>query len=119
MRFSGNCTRSIKQREANKIYILVYQQFAERDLEMYAKGIFEYTGHIEAAARFLSEIESSVTQLKDFPYSCSVYNSPKPLNREYRIKPCGRYNIFYTVDEVKKIILVVRIISSKMNESPK
>lgn len=116
-KFLENCILTTRQREANKIYTLVYQQLAEQDLEVYAKIIFEYTGHIESVTRFLSEIETAILHLKDFPYSCSVYNSTKPLNREYRIKPCGRYNIFYTVDEAEKMILVVRIISSRMNAS--
>ncbi len=115
MMSSGIFIHNIKLKEANKIYTLVYQQLAEQDLETYAKSIFEHTGHVESVLRFLEEIETAALQLKDFSYSCSIYISERPLSREYRFMPCGKYNIFYTVDEAKKEVLIVSIIASKMN----
>jgi len=96
-----------------KIYSIVYLPLAQTDIEQYADNIFEYTGHQSSVKVFLQELDASISQLKDFPYSCAIYQAVRPLNSEFRQKPFGNYNIFYIVDEVSKRILIARVVLAK------
>lgn len=101
-----------------KIYNIVYLPLAVQDIEQYADNIFEYTGHNSSVEVFLKELNSSIEQLKDFPYSCAIYQSVRPLNYEFRQKPCGNYNIYYIVNEMNKQVLIARIALAKRSMLP-
>lgn len=45
----------------------------------------------KAALDLLDALDESISCLKDFPYSCRVYQPVKPLEREYRIMTVKNY----------------------------
>ncbi len=50
-----------------------------------------------------------------FPYGYSSYNSLENLKKEYRSIKIRKYLLFYTINESKKTITIIRILHQKMD----
>lgn len=50
-----------------------------------------------AAGEMLKELDQAVQQISQFPYSCELYRSEKPLNAEIRRVPVKNYVMYYVV----------------------
>ncbi|MBE6742080.1 MAG: type II toxin-antitoxin system RelE/ParE family toxin [Ruminococcaceae bacterium] len=68
-----------------------------------------------AAERLAEEFITSADRICEFPYSNSVYTPIKPLETEYRRIIVNNYLMFYTVDEGKKTVTIMRVIYAKRN----
>ena len=86
------------------MYKLSYLPLANRDIADAVNYIADELLAPKAALDLLDALDKSISRLKDFPYSCRVYQPVKPLEQEYRIIPVKNYAVFYTVDEKKKLV---------------
>ena len=67
-----------------------------------------------AAINLIDEFNRAILRMKEFPYSCKIYNSKsKMLENEYRVLKVKNYMVFYVIkgNEVE----IHRIIYSKMD----
>lgn len=95
------------------MYKLSYLPLANRDIADAVNYIADELFAPKAALDLLDAFDMSISRLKDFPYSCRVYQPVKPLEQEYRIMPVKNYTVFYTVDEQKKLVEITRVIYTK------
>jgi len=95
------------------MYELKYLTLAINDLH----GIVDYITNILKAPKYamdlLDDLESSIFRLKEFPYSCKVYQSVEPLETEYRMFPVKNYMVFYVVTD--NIVEIHRIVYARMD----
>ena len=66
-----------------------------------------------AARALLADFDDSIKRLRQFPYSCKVYQPIATLENEYRILMVKNYLVFYVVKENE--IEIHRIIYAKMD----
>jgi plasmid stabilization system protein ParE len=95
------------------MYRLSYLQAANRDIADTVDYIAETLAAPKAAFDLLNALDESISRLKDFPYSCRVYQPVKPLGHEYRILLVKNYAVFYTVNEQEKLVEICRVIHTK------
>lgn len=95
------------------MYRLLYLPVAKRDITDAVNYIAETFAAPKAALDLLDALDESISRLKDFPYSCRVYQPVKPLEYEYRILIVKNYAVFYTVNEPEKLVEVFRIFHAK------
>ena len=92
---------------------LVYLPIAQQDLKEIIGYITDTLKAPKAAMDLLDAFDESISHLKDFPYSCKVYQPVKPLLNEYRALQVKNYLVFYTVNE--DTVEIHRIVYAKMN----
>ncbi|MGB4313387.1 MAG: type II toxin-antitoxin system RelE/ParE family toxin [Natronincolaceae bacterium] len=97
------------------MYRLSYLPVANRDITDIVNYIAETLAAPKAALDLLKALHESISRLKDFPYSCRVYQPVKPLEQEYRILTIKNYAVFYTVNEQDKLVEIYRVIYAKRN----
>jgi addiction module RelE/StbE family toxin len=56
--------------------------------------------------RFFTQLKEKTTLLKEYPYSCPIYED----DPDYRTLAVGDYLVFYIVDEENKTIEIHRIL---------
>lgn len=95
------------------MYRLSYLPIANRDITYTVNYIAETLAAPKAALDLLEALDESISRLKDFPYSCRVYQPLKPLEQEYRILTFKNYAVFYTVNEQDKLVEIYRLIYAK------
>ena len=61
-----------------------------------------------SAKRFFVLLKKKISRLKDFPYSCQIYED----NTDYRKLIVGDYLVFYVVNEDEKFVEIHRILHS-------
>lgn len=68
----------------------------------------------KAADDFLDAYDSEAESLKAFP---KRYHNTFLKYRGYkiRIKPFGTYNIFFVVDDVKRVVIILRVLKDLQN----
>jgi len=90
-----------------------YLPIAQKDLQDVILYLLDNLKSPKAAMDFIETLDKSILRLRQYPYSCRLYQPQKPLECEYRFLPVKNYLVFYIVTE--NIIEVHRIIYSKMN----
>ena len=95
------------------MYKLSYLPVANHDIVDAVQYIAETLVAPKAALNLLDALDESISRLKDFPYSCRVYQPLEPLEHEYRILNINNYTVFYTVNEQKKHVEIYRVIYAK------
>lgn len=91
------------------MYRLSYLAVASRDIADAAHYIAETLRAQKAALDLLDALDEPTARLKEFPYSCCVYQPVKSLEREYRILNVKNYAVLYTVDEQQKTVEIFRV----------
>jgi plasmid stabilization system protein ParE len=94
----------------NKIRYLPIAQKDLQDIILYFLGNLKSP---KAAMDFIETFDKCILGLKEYPYSCKLYQSHVPLEFEYRFLPLKNYLIFYIVTE--NTIEIHRIVYAKMN----
>ena len=91
----------------NKIFQVKYLPIAKKDLI----DIFEYilSDNPTAASKWLDGIDSSISNLKDFPYIGVAPKDSRLKYLGYRILVIGNYPVFYVVisDEIVEIRRII------------
>lgn len=67
----------------------------------------------KAAMDFINTLDKSILRLKQYPYSCKLYQPQESLETEYRFLPVKNYLVFFVVTE--NIVEIHRIVYAKMN----
>ena len=99
---------------ARKMYSLEYLPIARQDMIDIVRYIHDLANP-SAAERLADELIEAVDRLIDFPYAAPVYHLARPLKKEYRRALVKNYFIFYSVDEILKLITVARVIYAQPN----
>jgi len=95
------------------MYKLRYLPLAQKDLRDITNYIAETLKSPVAAMKLVDALDSSISLLKQFPYSCKVYQPVELLETEYRVLPVKKYMVFYAVKENE--IEIHRIVYARMN----
>lgn len=76
---------------------IVYLPLASADI-MDAVDYITYTLDApKAASDLLDELDKTVRQLAEFPYSCELYRTDRPMKDELRKVPVKGYILYYAV----------------------
>ncbi len=90
-----------------------YLPIAQKDLQDIVFYILENLKSSKAAIDFIDTLDESILRLKQYPYSCTLYQPKEPLESEYRFLLVRNYLIFYVVTE--NIVEIHRIVYARMN----
>lgn len=82
-------------------------------------AIGDYISYIlcqpDTSHKFIKGLRISISQLKTFPYKFPLVPYDISPDQEIRYLPYKNYYIFYTVDEYKQLVIVLRIGYKKRN----
>lgn len=92
------------------MYKLEFLPIAKNDLLEIVGYIAKELQNPTAAERLSEELIAGAENICNFPYAHQVYAPIKPLKNEYRRILVGNYFLFYTVDESKKAVTIMRVI---------
>jgi addiction module RelE/StbE family toxin len=95
------------------MYKLIYLPLALKDLKDITSYIADKLKVLKVAMDLVDTLDNSIYRLQQFPYSCKVYQSIKPLETEYRMLPVKNYLVFYAVTEHD--VEIHRIVYAKMD----
>ena len=92
-------------------YQVMFLEDAETDMD----GIDEYLCQFSerTADKFIAQVESQTLLLEENPYMCQIYEAD-PF---YRRMVVGDYNLFYSVNEQMKQVIVHRVFHHSRNVS--
>ena len=88
---------------------------AKKDIDNIIYYISHNLKNVTASKKLRDLFISSLDNILEFPYGCSIYKTLGILKNEYRCYIVKNYIMFYVIDEDKKIITIVRILNRKMN----
>lgn len=95
------------------MYKLKYLPLAQKDLKDIISYIADKLKIPKVAMDLVDTFDNSICRLRQFPYSCKVYQSIRPLETEYRMLPVKNYLVFYVVTESD--VEIHRIVYAKMD----
>src|SRR5690625_1411172 len=95
------------------MYRLKYLPLALNDLRDITDYIADTLKAPKAAVDLLDVLEESISRLKQFPYSCKIYQPVSDKENEHRILPNKNYIVFYVVNE--EVVEIHRIVYAKMD----
>lgn len=98
------------------MYSLEYLPIARQDLMDIVWYISHEMGNPTAAKKLSGELIEAADKLTDFPYANTAYRPIRPLHQEYRRLLVQNYIIFYSVDEIQKLITVARVLYARRND---
>ncbi|MEZ0537046.1 type II toxin-antitoxin system RelE/ParE family toxin [Caldicellulosiruptoraceae bacterium PP1] len=96
-------------------YEIRFLPLASEDLSNIVYHIADELKEPKAAMDLINALDTSISRLAQFPYSCRIYQPEKPLENEYRILPVRNYLVFYVVKE--QVVEIYRVIYAKMDLS--
>lgn len=76
---------------------VLYLPLAEADILEAVDYISITLGAPKAANELLDELDRTVRQLSEFPYSCELYRVDRPMKDEIRKVPVKGYVLYYAV----------------------
>ena len=91
-------------------YDLQFLPAAQRDMTEIVSYISHKLKNPIAAGKLAEELIAAAESILDFPYAHPVKQTIRPLKRETRSIPVGNYQMFYWIDENKKLVTVARVI---------
>lgn len=97
------------------MYDIEYLPIARQDITAILLYISGQLKAPQSALDLLDAFDHSISLLREFPYAHKVYRPIKPLEEEYRLLPVRSYGIFYTINEMKKIVEIRRVLYAKMD----
>ncbi len=91
-------------------YSLKLTPKASEDLDKIYRYISEELYSKEAAINLLERIETSIMNLKEFPFACNYVADEFLKNKGYRKLIIDNYIAFYLVNEEEKLVIVMRVL---------
>ncbi|HBQ28424.1 translation repressor RelE [Peptococcaceae bacterium SCADC1_2_3] len=91
-------------------YQLKFTPIANDDLDGIYRYISEHLVAPKAANDLMDNIETSIMQLKGFPYSGSPVADDILSSRGYRKLIVKNYIVFYLIDETEKQVVIMRVL---------
>ena len=95
------------------MYRIRYLPIAQKDLQDIVLYILDELKSSKAAMDFIDTFDKSILRLKQYPYSCKLFQPQEPLESEYRFLPVKNYLVFYVVTE--NTVEIHRIVYAKMD----
>lgn len=96
-----------------KMFKLHYMPLALEDLRNISDYIVNTLQAPKAAVDLLDAMDESISRLRQFPFSCRVYQPIDYMENEYRILSVKNYLVFYVVSE--QVVEIHRVIYAKMD----
>ena len=94
---------------------IVYLPLAESDI-MSAVDYITFTLDAPSAANgLLDELDKTVRQIAEFPYSCELYRTERPMKDEVRKVPVKNYVLYYAV--FQDTVEIRRFLHGRRNRS--
>ena len=97
------------------MYKLQFLPIAKKDIESIISYINNNLKNSSAAKRMINIIMECASNACKFPYGIPIYQTFNKMNYDYRCIRVKNYLMFYTIDENKKIVTIVRVLYKKMN----
>ena len=94
------------------MYQIKYLPMAQKDLWDITVYILDNLKSPKAAMDFIDALDKSILRLKQYPYSCKLYQPQESPEIEYRFLPVKNYLVFFVVTE--NIVEIHRIVYAKM-----
>ena len=95
------------------MYKLEYLPLALQDLHEITSYISDILKAPQAAMNLIDSLDNSISRLKQFPYSCKIYQTEESLDTEYRMLSVKNYLVFYVV--IGESVEINRIIYAGMD----
>ena len=95
------------------IYRLEFLPIARQDMTNIARHISHELCNPAAAERLVDKMIEAAERLCSFPYINAIYQSIKPLQKEYRKQIVKNYIMFYWIEEKEKLITVARVVYAR------
>ena len=99
------------------MYKIEFLPIAKKDIDDIIYYIFYNLKNITASRKLRDLFISSLDYIVEFPYGNSVYKIKRALKYEYRSYRVKNFLMFYTINEDKKLITIVRVLYQKMDIS--
>lgn len=97
------------------MYSVRYLPIARQDMIDIVGYIARELKNPQAAEKLAEEMIKAIELTRDFPHANPIYHPIRRLGLEYRRIFVGNYTIFYTVDDLKRVVTVSRVLYSKRN----
>jgi addiction module RelE/StbE family toxin len=92
------------------MYKLKITELADRDLDGIVEYIVKELKNPKAATDFLNEVEKSYQYLITMPKMYALCDEPEMQAKGYRKVLIKNYVLFFSIDETKKEVVVLRFI---------
>lgn len=99
------------------MYKIEFLPIAKEDMDNIIYYISYNLKNITASKNLRDLFIKSLNYIIEFPYSNSIYKPLRNLSYEYRIYKTKNFLMFYTINEDKKLITIMRILYQKMDIS--
>ncbi|MFA9399099.1 MAG: type II toxin-antitoxin system RelE/ParE family toxin [Clostridiaceae bacterium] len=90
-------------------YKIRFTPKASDDLDEIYRYIASELYSIVSANNLMYKIETSIMRLADFPLSCSFVDDDTLKEKGYRKLVIDNYIAFYIVNEIEKIVVIMRV----------
>lgn len=97
------------------MYKLEFLPIAKEDMDNIIYYISNNLKNNTAAINLSKCFIKGANSILEFPYGLSEYKSISDLKNVYRSIKIKNFLMFYTIDEKKKIITIVRVLYKKMD----
>ncbi|MBP3919991.1 MAG: type II toxin-antitoxin system RelE/ParE family toxin [Bacilli bacterium] len=99
------------------MYRIEFLPIAKKDIDDIIYYISHNLKNITASKKLIDLFMSSIDSILEFPYKSSIYQPIDVLKNEYRTYKVKNFLMFYTINEEKKLITIVRVLYQKMDIS--
>lgn len=99
--------------------ISIISKKAKEDIENIVLYIYSLSNNKELITQLVLEIKEQIKRLEEFPNIGKGPSDTTLINLGYRFIVYKDYLIFYSFDEIKRIITIKRVINSKTDYNRK
>lgn len=95
------------------MYRILRTDKAEEQLREAIYYIAEDSGTVDVALAYLSEIESAINRLQNFPESGSLPRYSILKKQGYRVLVVARHLVFYKINGADKLVVIYAIVDGR------
>jgi len=99
------------------MYRIEFLPIAKEDIDYIIYYISYHLKNVSASKGLRDLFMKSLDNISVFPYGNSVYRTTGTLKYEYRSYRVKNFFMFYTINEDKQLITIVRVLYQKMDIS--
>ncbi len=99
------------------MYKIEFLPIAKKDIDDIIYYISHNLKNVTASKKLRDLFMSSLDNILEFPYGCSLYHPIAVLKNEYRSYRVKNFLMFYTINEEESLITIVRVLYQKMDIS--
>lgn len=98
------------------IYSVVVEPSAKADIRSIVTYIRSEFGYEQYAASLFEALYRAIASLKQNPRRYQKYEEGIYVKRDVHKMPVRKYNVYYTVDDTKKNVTILRVFYSGRNQ---